>query len=422
MVHTENIIKSFLFRLIFSIISLSIVFSIIIYFYQQYNFYSSITKNIEYYVNEEFKKNRIDLKMFNNNSVKDDIKTVMQKLNFIYIDIFNAKKESVHSFVSQNESYDLIKKNILLFKNDFSNVKNKMGYKFIKVNDKNYFIQIYYPIIKDNQTLGFIEGVTRVDLNLVSHYERIKYATVLIVVLTILLFSIIIFPIIYFAYKQLNKNRIELLKSNLQILNALGNAVALRDSDTNEHNYRVAIYSVRLAEKLNIDKEEIKKLIKGAFLHDIGKIGISDSILLKSNALSKEEFEIMKSHVTKGVAIINENSWLKDCQDIILCHHERYDGSGYPKGLKQSQIPLIARIFSVVDVFDALTSKRPYKEPFSYEKSIEILKEYSSVYFEPRILNAFLQIAKDLYKSVEIKQSNELKNNLEEIVRKYFIR
>ncbi len=115
--------------------------------------------------------------------------------------------------------------------------------------------------------------------------------------MAILLFALIIFPLIYIAYKQLSKNRVELLKSNLQILNALGNAVALRDSDTNEHNYRVTIYAVNLAQKLALDKNEIKKLIKGAFLHDVGKIGISDNILLKKNKLSLEEFEIMKGHV-----------------------------------------------------------------------------------------------------------------------------
>ncbi|QDF28906.1 HD-GYP domain-containing protein [Halarcobacter anaerophilus] len=418
----NNIVKSFILRLFFSIVFLSALISFFIYFYQQSTFYNTIADNIEFYVNKELRENKINDKIFDKQVVKEDISTFIQTLNFVYINIYNKKRELVFNLISKEkkDKYKIIQNNPSLFKSYSKYIGKEMGYNFIKVDDKNYFIQIYYPVYKDNMLLGFIEGVSLVNLNMVKHFETIKNTTILIVILAILLFALIIFPLIYIAYKQLSKNRVELLKSNLQILNALGNAVALRDSDTNEHNYRVTIYSVNLAQKLALDKNEIKKLIKGAFLHDVGKIGISDNILLKKNKLSLEEFEIMKGHVLKGIEIIKNNAWLEDSKDVILYHHERYNGSGYPRGAKKEEIPMVARVFSIIDVFDALTSKRPYKEAFSYNDSIEILKKYSGTYFEPEILKEFLEISSDLYNEVNIQSSEELKKELSKIIKKYF--
>ena len=204
-------------------------------------------------------------------------------------------------------------------------------------------------------------------------------------------------------------------------INTLGNAIALRDSDTNEHNYRVSIYSIRLAQEINLEKKQMKKLIIGAFLHDIGKIGITDTILLKNGKLTNDEFEIMKQHVQKGVKLIENNKWLENGKDVILYHHEKYDGRGYPNKIAGDQIPKIARIFTVVDVFDALTSKRPYKEPFSYEKAINMLSESSGTHFDPLILKSFIKISKKLYNKIISKSHKQLKDELDGLITDCFL-
>ena len=117
----------------------------------------------------------------------------------------------------------------------------------------------------------------------------------------------------------------------------------------------------------------IRILIKGAFLHDVGKIGIRDNILLKPGRLDEEEFEEMKRHVNHGLDIISKSAWLNEASAVVGSHHEKYEGNGYPAGLKGEAIPVLARIFAIADVFDALTSHRPYKKPLSYEETIDIL-------------------------------------------------
>lgn len=239
-------------------------------------------------------------------------------------------------------------------------------------------------------------------------------------IFTILLISISIFPIIYLEYKKLLKSRKSLLESNLHILKSLGNAIAKRDSDTNEHNYRVTFYAIKLAEFMELKKSEIEAIIKGAFLHDVGKIGVSDNILLKPAKLSKDEFEEMKKHTLYGIDIISGITWLHQAKDIILYHHEKYDGNGYPYGLESINIPLSARIFAAVDVFDALTSKRPYKEPFSPQKSFEIINLDKEKHFDPIVVEMFSKIYLNLYQNLYNEDSIELENIFNETLKPYF--
>jgi putative nucleotidyltransferase with HDIG domain len=204
-------------------------------------------------------------------------------------------------------------------------------------------------------------------------------------------------------------------------ITTLGNAIALRDSDTNEHNYRVTLYAIKFAQSINLAPKDIKMLIKGAFLHDVGKIGISDNILLKNGTLNEKEFEIMRSHVNKGVELVDKNSWLEDAKEVILHHHKKYDGSGYPNGVKGENIPTVARIFTIVDVFDALTSQRPYKEAFDYDKSISILKDGANKHFDGKLLHHFIKISKELYTDTRLKSKEELKDELASLSRSYFL-
>jgi HD-GYP domain-containing protein (c-di-GMP phosphodiesterase class II) len=188
-----------------------------------------------------------------------------------------------------------------------------------------------------------------------------------------------------------------LLAGNLQMLRALGEAIAQRDTGTSKHNPRVTLYSIRLAEHMGLDTDQVQALIKGSFLHDIGKIGIRDDIILKPAGLTDEERRIMNSHPQLGSMIISSVKWLEDARDVVRYHHERWDGKGYPDGLKGEKIPLNARIFAVVDVFDALTSDRPYKSAQSFDEVMAILREHKGSQFDPKVVEAFEEIARGLY-------------------------
>jgi HD-GYP domain-containing protein (c-di-GMP phosphodiesterase class II) len=147
------------------------------------------------------------------------------------------------------------------------------------------------------------------------------------------------------------------------MMEALGRAIAKRDSDTGAHNYRVAWIAARIAERLGLSGSAMQALIAGSFLHDVGKIGIPDAILLKPGRLDEQEMDTMRTHVAQGEEIVTGMGWLDGAQAVVAAHHEKWNGSGYPRGLAGEAIPLAARIFAVADVFDALCSKRPYKEP-----------------------------------------------------------
>ena len=155
-------------------------------------------------------------------------------------------------------------------------------------------------------------------------------------------------------------------------------------------------------------------------MHDIGKIAISDAILLKSDKLTNDEFEKMKTHTIKGVEIIQNNPWLKDTKEIILYHHEKVDGSGYPYGLKGDEIPYITRIFTVADVFDALTSNRPYKKSFSLEESMKIIRDDARTHFDKEIIDVFEEIYEKMYYDISDKSSKELKNIFYQKIKPYF--
>ncbi len=245
--------------------------------------------------------------------------------------------------------------------------------------------------------------------------------SVLTVVLVALATTLLLYPVIIRLLRRVTGLSVHLQEANLETLRVLGSAIAKRDSDTDRHNYRVTIYSVRLAEALDLTGRAIRSLVKGAMLHDVGKIGIRDAVLLKPGALSDREYREMQSHVQHGRDIVSQASWLSDAMDVISGHHERYDGSGYDKGLAGVDIPLAARLFAVADVFDALTSRRPYKEPYSFEESMRILELGRGNQFDPVVLDAFRHIARVLYDTVAQADENWLKDCLQRIFETYFI-
>jgi HD-GYP domain-containing protein (c-di-GMP phosphodiesterase class II) len=239
-------------------------------------------------------------------------------------------------------------------------------------------------------------------------------------ILIVLATSGLLYPVILHLVRKLTVFSRDLLDANLEALSLLASTIAKRDSDTDVHNFRVTLYSVRLAEALQLPNSVIQTLIKGAFLHDVGKIGIRDTILLKPGGLDAEEFSLMKDHVQHGMDIISSSIWLSDAAQVVGSHHEKFDGSGYPQGTTGETIPLLARIFAIADVFDALTSKRPYKEPLSCEASIAVLQQGRCSHFDPIILDAFMVIAQDLYRTYAGRDDPGLRDELRAVITTYF--
>ncbi|GEM_PF-3410944 len=163
----------------------------------------------------------------------------------------------------------------------------------------------------------------------------------------------------------------------------------LRDHETEEHSARVTALTVRLAQAMGIEAEELEQIRQGAMLHDIGKIGVPDAILRKAGALADDEWAVMRRHPELAYNLLAPIGFSRPVLEIAYYHHERWNGSGYPAGLAGEQIPLAARIFAVVDVWDALCSDRPYRRAWSQERALRYLKAHAGTLFDPRVVQAF---------------------------------
>ena len=179
--------------------------------------------------------------------------------------------------------------------------------------------------------------------------------------------------------------------ASLDTIYRLSMAAEFRDDDTGTHIKRVSLYCAVVAHRMGLAKSDIETILYAAPMHDLGKIGIPDLILLKPAKLNEPEWEIMKRHTVIGAKILegSDAEFIRLGETIALSHHEKWDGSGYPNGLKGPQIPIAGCITAIADVFDALTSKRPYKEALSIEKSLDLIREGRGSYFDPDIANAF---------------------------------
>jgi putative nucleotidyltransferase with HDIG domain len=186
-------------------------------------------------------------------------------------------------------------------------------------------------------------------------------------------------------------------------LEAMILALDLREHETGHHSYRVTEYALNLGRHLKLDDSELSVIAKGALLHDIGKIGVPDNILLKPDKLTDEEWELMKQHAHLGYELLNKIEFLEESSLIVYTHHERYDGKGYPQGLAGDEIPLGARIFSVVDAFDAMTSKRVYKKAMPFEEAVERIGEASGTQFDPVVVDTFVNVPVDEWKNIRKK-------------------
>ncbi len=186
--------------------------------------------------------------------------------------------------------------------------------------------------------------------------------------------------------------------ASLDTIYRLSRAAEYKDEETGAHIQRMSNYAVAIAHQVGLNEEAQDAILYAAPMHDIGKIGTPDQILLKPGRLDPDEWEIMKQHSITGAQILegSDAESIKLAEVVALTHHEKWDGSGYPEGIKGSEIPLAGRITAIADVFDALTSKRPYKEPFPLEEAFSIIKEGRGSHFDPRVVDAFLAVEDEI--------------------------
>lgn len=196
------------------------------------------------------------------------------------------------------------------------------------------------------------------------------------------------------AYQQIVERNRELKQAQEEIVTRLARCGEYRDDQTGEHTHRVGHMAARIGSELGMPPEQVNQLQEAALLHDIGKVGISDLILLKPGRLTPEEFQLMKQHSVIGARILesSQTALLQMAERIALSHHERWDGTGYPQGLSGANIPLEARIVSVCDVYDALTSDRPYKKAWTHEDALQEIHSQSGKMFDPAVVEAFLRL------------------------------
>lgn len=288
--------------------------------------------------------------------------------------------------------------------------------------DKYTVVQVMVPLRDSSrETAGYFEGVFLVDGGTLQQLRQEVTRSLLIALATVLLTTLVLYPVVLTLNRDVIKFSRDLLKGNVELMEVLGSAIAQRDSDTSAHNYRVAIYAVRLGEAASLPAEQIRDLIAGAFLHDVGKIGISDAILLKPARLDEGEFAVMQRHVALGVDILKKSDWLQCARDVVEFHHEKYDGSGYLRGLKGEDIPLAARIFAIVDVFDALTSKRPYKEAMPLREALAIVTGSAGSHFDPHLVRLFAGIIEPLYAQVGATDDTTVERLLRSLIEYYFL-
>jgi len=200
--------------------------------------------------------------------------------------------------------------------------------------------------------------------------------------------------------QQLQAALQQIERSYEDTLQALGAAIDLRDDETAGHSQRVCRYSLEIARAMGWSDKQLGSLARGAYLHDIGKLGIPDGILLKPGPLTADERRLMQRHAQIGFDLVKDIPFLADVAEMVLTHHERFDGGGYPRGLKGEEILLSARIFAVADTLDAITSDRPYRRASAFESARETIRHLSGSQFDPHVVSAFLNIPEETWPTI----------------------
>jgi len=301
------------------------------------------------------------------------------------------------------------------------------SYESLELPGSRWILRVFVPLRSsagDTQgpITGYFEGVRVVPKWQQEHIYASSMTVALMVCLASLLCGAALYPVVVHLSADNERKAREVLDSHISMMEALGRAIAKRDSDTGAHNFRVAWIAARIAEAMGLRGSDMQALIAGSFLHDVGKIGIPDAILLKPGKLDQAELDTMRTHVAQGEEIVTGMGWLDGANAVVAAHHEKWDGSGYPRRLRGAAIPLAARIFAVADVFDALCSKRPYKEAMNFDMVMAILEKDAGSHFDPSVMAVFRAMAPEIFHRLADSTESDARQLLEERVRKHFER
>jgi response regulator RpfG family c-di-GMP phosphodiesterase/PAS domain-containing protein/putative methionine-R-sulfoxide reductase with GAF domain len=262
---------------------------------------------------------------------------------------------------------------------DLDNVRDFRRAHFLRGEDfRSYFVA---PLVAKGQVKGVLEVFTRKPIS--PDPEWYDFLETLAGQTAIAIDNASLF-------ENLQRSNVELAMAYDATIEGWSRALDMRDHETEGHTERVTEMTLRLAEVMGLKPESMVHIRRGALLHDIGKMGISDSILLKTGPLDEEKWKIMRMHPVYAYELLSPIAYLKPALDIPYCHHEKWDGTGYPRGLKGEQIPLAARIFAVVDVYDALRSDRPYRAAWPEDKVRQYIRDQSGKHFDPQIVELFM--------------------------------
>ncbi len=299
------------------------------------------------------------------------------------------------------------------------------SYESLKLSGERWVLRVFVPLRASatdpyGPITGYFEGVRVVPPWQQWQVISTALTAALMVCLASLLCGAALYPVVVRLSSENDRKAREVLDSHISMMEALGRAIAKRDSDTGAHNYRVAWIAACIAERMGLKGSEMQALIAGSFLHDVGKIGIPDAILLKPGKLDDAELITMRTHVAQGEEIVTGMGWLDGAHAVVAAHHEKWNGSGYPRQRAGGDIPLPARIFAVADVFDALCSKRPYKEPVGFEAAMAILEEDTGSHFDPSVMAVFRTIAPEIFSRLGNANENEARKLLDERIRQHF--
>jgi len=297
------------------------------------------------------------------------------------------------------------------------------AYESFHLSDGRWAMRVMVPLasaVQSGARSGYFEGVRLVPDWQSAQIQSDALVAALMAMLASLACGAVIYPVVLHLAKENERKTRLVLESHVAMMEALGRAIAKRDSDTGTHNYRVAWMAATLGEAMGLSGVDMQSLIAGSFLHDVGKIGIPDAILLKPGRLDDAEMTIMRTHVEQGQDIVQGAGWLQGAAEVVSCHHEKWDGSGYPNRLQGNRIPLAARIFAVVDVFDALSSRRPYKAPMPFEQVMVVLQEGRGSHFDPAVLDRFSLLASGIRETLNGLDEGSTQRLMTDMIERHF--
>jgi len=420
---TGNILIYYTAIMLFMVIAVSTIMGVAISRYQKEHL---LMAHIEFYpelINFLVKKDPEILHAISEYNVSgkftENLNTIIDEILEIKgIDktaILNIDGDTISGTPSGNDSLINLDENVQFLKA----LSGSTSYEYIEHNDK-YYLGIFIPVISDNNIIGVIY-LSEGNGHLKSIIHNRKSTIWIIISLSGILLYILLFSTFYHSYRNQKIINKQLRQTQDVTIFALGYQAELRDLETGKHIERTSAYVSLLANELKnrieykkyMTEDYISDLVRSAPLHDIGKVAIPDKILLKPGNLTDDEFKVIQGHTLHGANILEKaekrlsfTSFFKIAIQMCKYHHEKWNGTGYPSQLKGEDIPLSARIMALADVYDALSTVRPYKVAFSHEKCVSIITEESGKSFDPEIVGVFLEKEKE-FKEISIKMKDE---------------